>query len=97
MDRFGDRCQPLAGLGRTGTRSFKLALEALGFAPCHHMLELIFNPESVAPRVRAAAGEAMDWNEVLAGYRATTDWSACHFYKELTAQYPQAKVPIPKL
>jgi len=81
-----------AGLGRTGTTSLKLALETLGFAPCHHMLELIFNPESVAPWVRAATGEAMDWDEVLAGYRATTDWPACHFYKELAARYPRAQV-----
>jgi len=56
------------------------------------MLDLVLNPESVAPWVRAAAGEVVDWDEVLAGYRATTDWPACHFYKELAAQYPQAKV-----
>jgi hypothetical protein len=81
-----------AGLGRTGTTSLKLALETLGFAPCHHMLELIFHPESVAPWVRAAAGGAVNWDEVLAGYRATADWPACHFYKELMARYPQAQV-----
>ena len=81
-----------AGLGRTGTMSLKLALEMLGIGPCHHMLELIIHPESVAPWVRAAAGEAVDWDEVLAGYRATTDWPACHFYKELTARYPRAQV-----
>jgi hypothetical protein len=81
-----------AGLGRTGTTSLKLALEMLGFAPCHHMLDLIFRPESVAPWVRAAAGEAVDWDEVLAGYRATTDWPACHFYKELMARYPRVRL-----
>ena len=29
-----------SGLGRTGTLSTKLALEQLGFAPCHHMVEV---------------------------------------------------------
>ncbi|MGH8218118.1 MAG: sulfotransferase family protein [Steroidobacteraceae bacterium] len=81
-----------AGLGRTGTMSLKLALETLGFAPCHHMLDLILHPEGVAPWVRAASGGAVDWDEVFVGYRATTDWPACHFYKELTARYPRAQV-----
>ena len=30
-----------AGFGRTGTASFKSALETLGFGPCYHMFELI--------------------------------------------------------
>ena len=81
-----------AGFGRTGTLSLKLALEQLGFAPCHHMSELISRPETVAPWVRAATGEAVEWDEVLHGYRATTDWPACHFFKELSVRYPQAKV-----
>ncbi|MBS0244575.1 MAG: sulfotransferase family protein, partial [Proteobacteria bacterium] len=34
-----------AGFGRTGTNSLKLALEALGFAPCHHMFEVRERPE----------------------------------------------------
>ena len=29
-----------AGFGRTGTNSLKLALEHLGFGPCHHMFEV---------------------------------------------------------
>ena len=28
-----------AGFGRTGTLSFKAALEILGFGPCHHMID----------------------------------------------------------
>jgi len=31
------------GLGRTGTNSMKLALEQLGFGPCHHMHEVLNN------------------------------------------------------
>jgi len=81
-----------AGLGRTGTTSLKFALEQLGFAPCHHMTELIRRPHSAQAWERAAAGEAVDWDEILADYRATTDWPACHFYQQLAAKYPDAKI-----
>lgn len=43
-----------AGFGRTGTLSLKLALEHLGFAPCHHMTEVFANPHQ-APQFHAAA------------------------------------------
>jgi len=33
------------GFGRTGTDSMRAALEILGFGPCHHMRELIKDPE----------------------------------------------------
>ena len=33
------------GFGRTGTNSLKIALEHLGFGPCHHMFEVRDNPE----------------------------------------------------
>jgi len=81
-----------AGLGRTGTTSLKLALEQLGFVRCHHMSELILHPEQAPLWERAATDQPVDWEEVLAGYRATTDWPACHFYKTLAALYPRAKV-----
>jgi Sulfotransferase domain len=81
-----------AGLGRTGTTSLKFALEQLGFGRCHHMSELIRHPEQAPLWERAAAGESVDWEEVLEGYRATTDWPACHFYKTLAERYPRARV-----
>jgi hypothetical protein len=37
-----------SGFGRTGTASLKRALETLGFGPCHHMEEVMANPEQVA-------------------------------------------------
>src|SRR5215203_5346293 len=37
-------------------------------------------------------GEAVDWDEVLGGYEATTDWPACTFYEQLMERYPDAKV-----
>jgi hypothetical protein len=81
-----------AGFGRTGTLSLKLALEMLGFGPCYHMLELIQHPEYVPPWQAATDGGPVDWDAVFSGYRATVDWPAAYFWRELTAQYPQAKV-----
>jgi len=83
-----------AGLGRTGTTSLKLALERLGFVRCHHMTEFIAHPETAPDWNRAAQGEPVDWDRLLAGYRATTDWPACHFYQELAARYPRAKIVL---
>lgn len=82
-----------AGLGRTGTLTLKTALEMLGFGPCHHMVEVMGNAATQMPLWnRAAAGEAVDWDEVFAGYAATVDWPGCHFYAELAERYPEAKV-----
>ena len=36
-----------AGFGRTGTNSLKLALEQLGFGPCHHMFEVMEHASQV--------------------------------------------------
>ncbi|MBT3884151.1 MAG: hypothetical protein HOF70_05170, partial [Rhodospirillaceae bacterium] len=41
------------GYGRTGTMSLKLALEELGYGPCHHMEDVFNNPTQV-PAWRAA-------------------------------------------
>ena len=81
-----------AGFGRTGTLSLKLALERLGFGPCHHMEEVLKHPEQLRRWQDAAAGRPVDWEEVFAGYRSTVDWPSTHFWRELVAAYPQAKV-----
>lgn len=81
-----------AGLGRTGTLTLKTALEKLGFAPCHHMVEVLANPEQVPFWNRAAEGQPVDWEEVFGKYRAMVDWPGCHFYAELAERYPQARV-----
>jgi len=67
-----------AGLGRTGTRSLKLALEQLGFAPCYHMLEVRAAPERLEHWNRIAAGEQVDWEEVFTGFRATVAFGVAH-------------------
>jgi hypothetical protein len=81
-----------AGLGRTGTMSLKLALEQLGFSPCHHMVEVFAHPEQRDFWRRAAEGEAVEWEDLFGAYKASVDWPSCHFYKELCARYPDAKV-----
>lgn len=81
-----------SGFGRTGTMTLKGALERLGFSKCYHMLEVFEHPESVADWGKVARGEPVDWDKVFAGYRASIDWPACHVWRELAAQYPNAKV-----
>jgi hypothetical protein len=81
-----------AGLGRTGTLSLKVALERLGFGPCYHMLEVFEHPDHVGRWTAAARGEAVDWDALFTGYRATTDWPACSFWRDLAAAYPEARV-----
>lgn len=80
------------GFGRTGTLSLKLALEALGFGPCYHMLEVIPRPDHVALWTRAGRGEAIDWDALFAGFSSTVDWPSTRFWRELIARYPDARV-----
>ena len=81
-----------AGFGRTGTLSLKGALEQLGFGPCHHMAEVFDHPEQIPLWQQAAAGAAVNWDKLLAGYRSTVDWPSAYFWRELAETYPEAKV-----
>lgn len=81
-----------AGLGRTGTLSLKEALEALGFGPCYHMLELLSHPEQVRHWEAASRGEPVAWDELFAGYQAAVDYPTARYYRELLQQYPEARV-----
>ena len=80
------------GLGRTGTLSLKAALEQLGFGPCYHMMEVFPRPDHVTEWTRAARGERIDWDRLYAGFASTVDWPSSHFWRELAARYPQAKI-----
>jgi hypothetical protein len=69
----------------------KLALEQLGFGPCHHMEEVdAKNYPLIALWRRAAEGNA-DWPVNYAGYSAAVDWPTAAFWRELHAAYPDAK------
>ncbi|WP_448506340.1 sulfotransferase family protein [Immundisolibacter sp.] len=80
------------GMGRTGTASLKLALEQLGFGPCHHMLELFQRPGDAALWQARARGEAVSWDALLGGFHSTVDWPSAHFWRELVRDFPDAKV-----
>ena len=81
-----------AGMPRTGTMSQKLALEQLGFGPCHHMIEVFAHPWQWRLWDAAADDKLEDWDEIYGGYRATVDAPGCYFWRELTLRYPDAKV-----
>jgi len=81
-----------SGFGRTGTKSLKLALEQLGFAPCHHMVEVRTTPGQVDFWCDIAEGKPVDWHAVFAGFRAAVDWPSCNYWRELAAAFPEAKI-----
>lgn len=81
-----------AGFGRTGTYSVKLALEALGFGPCHHMADVLASPAQLAMWRAAADGSLPDWETAYDGYKSAVDWPTSYFWRELAEAYPGAKI-----
>ena len=81
-----------AGFGRTGTNSLRLALEELGFGPCHHMYEVATHPEQVPVWQAIAQGGSADWEAVFAGYRSQVDWPGARYWSEMANAFPAAKV-----
>jgi hypothetical protein len=81
-----------AGVGRTGTHSLKLALEQLLGAPCHHMVEILGDPEQVPSWTDAIEGRPVDWASMLQRYRAIVDWPGGAFWRELSAAFPEALI-----
>ena len=81
-----------AGLGRTGTLSLKGALERLGFAPCHHMIEVFTDRPRATAWAATLHQQSPDWDALFEGFRATVDWPSVTYWRELVAHYPEAKV-----
>ena len=81
-----------SGFGRTGTMSTKLALEQLGFGPCHHMTEVMGHPKQPAFWEAHAAGKEIDWADVFTGYGAQVDFPGATVWHELSIAFPDAKV-----
>ena len=81
-----------AGFGRTGTMSLKMALEELGFGPCHHMIEVIRSPAQIDFWETASRGARMDWDDALGSYGSAVDWPTAHYWRELAEAYPEARV-----
>ena len=63
-----------SGLDRTGTMSTKMALEQLRFGPCHHMTEVVENPNQFDFWKAHAEGQELDWAELFADYIAQGDF-----------------------
>src|ERR1019366_7745833 len=80
------------GFGRTGTLSLKNALEKLGFGPCYHMMEVFPRPDHVAMWHRLAFASSMDWDLIFRDFRATVDWPAARWWREIATHFPDAKV-----
>lgn len=80
------------GFGRTGTNSLKLALEQLGFGPCHHMYEIRDHPEQLPFWQTAAKGSQPDWDDIFSNYSSCIDWPSARYWREITDHYPDAKV-----
>ena len=79
------------GVGRTGTYSLKLAINQLGYGPCHHMEEVLHKmPIQVPLWVSAVKGEP-NWSAMYDGYRSAVDWPTAGFFRELYQAFPNAK------
>jgi len=81
-----------AGFSRTGTMSFKYALEQLGYQKCYHMHSVFMNPDHLEYWYKAFEQEKFDWELVFEDCQATSDFPACLFWKQLLDEYPDAKV-----
>ncbi|SDB58107.1 sulfotransferase family protein [Bauldia litoralis] len=80
-----------AGFGRTGTYSLKAALERLGFGRCHHMSEVIGDPDQIRLWAEAADGHA-NFDAIFAGFLSAVDFPVCAFWRDVLATNPEARV-----
>lgn len=80
-----------AGFGRTGTYSLKLALETLGFGPCHHMSEVIDDPKQIGLWSGVATGTP-DYDAVFAGFGSAVDFPVAAYWQEVLAATPDARI-----
>jgi hypothetical protein len=80
------------GLPRTGTTSLAVALEILGFGPCHNMDDIFRDSNRTLKFIPAYNREKVDFHELMKGYGSTVDVPTADFYKEICQAYPNAKV-----
>ena len=79
--------------GRTGTMSFKAALDELGFGPTYHMTE-VYENDHVEAWTAAINGAPLDIDGIFGRYRSAVDWPACSFWKQLKAASPEAMIVL---
>ncbi|WP_034474781.1 sulfotransferase family protein [Aestuariibacter salexigens] len=80
-----------AGLGRTGTMSMRVALNDLGFGPCHHMKAVIEDMPQQLPAWNDVVAGKPDWAEAYKGQQSAVDWPTASFYEPLSQAFPDAK------
>ena len=78
------------GFMRTGTESLKMALEILGYGPCHHMKVVLSDPDQEALWRRVVAGETIPWETLYDGHNSAVDFPTAFYWRELTAHYPES-------
>ena len=82
-----------AGFGRTGTYSLKLALEQLGFGPCHHMAEVINSPDQIELWNSVTDGKP-DYGAIFSGFQSAVDFPASAYWQDILAANPDARVVL---
>lgn len=80
-----------AGVGRTGTLSLKMALEQVGFGPCHHMTVVLEDRARHVPLWNDAVAGNPDWQAIYQGMQSAVDWPSATFFRELHQAFPEAK------
>jgi len=81
-----------ASFGRTGTSSARMALETLGFGPCHYMRELFTDDSHARDWLRVTEGRGPAWDRLLGRFTSTIAWPAAFYWRELADAFPNAKV-----
>jgi hypothetical protein len=82
-----------AGLPRTGTSSLRIALAHLFGGDVYHMSVIPGHPFDLGKGWnQALSGDTPDWDKLFKGYGAAVDWPASHFWRALSAAYPDALV-----
>ncbi|MGB5316841.1 MAG: sulfotransferase family protein [Robiginitalea sp.] len=80
-----------AGVGRTGTYSLRLAINQLGYGPCHHMEEVLKNMDVQVPLWSETLKGNTNWSAIYKGFKSAVDWPTAGFFRELLKEYPTAK------
>ena len=81
------------GLGQTGTHSLAAALEILGFGECFHADKMLKRGDVRAAQawLDIAEGRPARWDDIFTGYRSIASFPAWALYRELLAQFPDAR------
>jgi hypothetical protein len=83
-----------AGMGRTGTKTLKFALERLGFGPSYHLNDLIGAPAHWPFWEQVVDGHRSDLETFFDAYESAVDAPAWRYFHRLSARYPAAKVVL---